>query len=73
MWSWSSLLWPLVVNTDPEMMTLSAGLASLRGQFQTNFPILFAGSLVASLPVVALFVVLQRHLIAGIAFTGSKG
>ncbi|WP_336203910.1 carbohydrate ABC transporter permease [Nonomuraea sp. LPB2021202275-12-8] len=73
MWSWSSLLWPLVVNTDPEMMTLSAGLASLRGQFLTNYPILFAGSIVATLPVIALFVVMQRQLIAGIAFTGSKG
>lgn len=73
MWSWSSLLWPLVVNTDPEMMTLSAGLASLRGQFQTNYPILFAGAVVASLPVIILFVVMQRQLIAGIAFTGSKG
>ncbi|MEV0585633.1 carbohydrate ABC transporter permease [Nonomuraea sp. NPDC050310] len=73
MWSWSSLLWPLVVNTDPEMMTLSAGLASLRGQYLTNFPILFAGSIVASLPVIVLFVVMQRQLIAGIAFTGSKG
>ncbi|MEV4250459.1 ABC transporter permease subunit [Streptosporangium canum] len=73
MWSWSSLLWPLVVNTDPEMMTLSAGLASLRGQYLTNYPILFAGSVVASLPVIVLFVVMQRQLIAGIAFTGSKG
>ncbi|UBU16587.1 carbohydrate ABC transporter permease [Nonomuraea gerenzanensis] len=73
MWSWSSLLWPLVVNTDPEMMTLSAGLASLRGQFQTNFPMLFAGSVVATLPVIVLFVIMQKQLIAGIAFTGSKG
>ncbi|MFI6297550.1 carbohydrate ABC transporter permease [Nonomuraea sp. NPDC050790] len=73
MWSWSSLLWPLVVNTDPEQMTLAAGLASLRGQYQTNFPILFAGSIVASLPVIALFVIMQRQLIAGIAFTGTKG
>ncbi|MEV0587016.1 carbohydrate ABC transporter permease [Nonomuraea sp. NPDC050310] len=73
LWSWSSLLWPLVVNTDPEMMTLSAGLASLRGQFQTDFPVLFAGSAVASLPIIVLFVVMQRQLIAGIAFTGSKG
>ncbi|NUW36032.1 carbohydrate ABC transporter permease [Nonomuraea sp. SMC257] len=73
MWSWSSLLWPLVVNTDPEMMTLSAGLASLRGQYLTDYPILFAGSVVASLPVIVLFVVMQRQLIAGIAFTGSKG
>ncbi|WP_327091481.1 carbohydrate ABC transporter permease [Nonomuraea sp. NBC_01738] len=73
MWTWSSLLWPLVVNTDPEQMTLSAGLASLVGQYLTNYPILFAGSLVASLPVIVLFMVMQRQLIAGIAFTGSKG
>lgn len=61
MWTWSSLLWPLVVNTDPEQMTLSAGLASLVGQYLTNYPILFAGSLVASLPVIVLFMVMQRQ------------
>ncbi|MEU7900210.1 hypothetical protein AB0B45_46185 [Nonomuraea sp. NPDC049152] len=54
-------------------MTLSAGLASLREQFLTNFPILSAGSVVASLPVIVLFVFMRRQHIAGIAFTGSKG
>ncbi len=71
-WSWNDLLWPLVVNTDPETMTLSAGLASLQGEHLTDYPVLMAGSLMATLPVIVLFVVLQRHLIQGIAFTGSK-
>lgn len=72
-WSWNDLLWPLVVNTDPLSMPVSAGLATLQGQYVTNFPILMAGSLLASLPVIAVFVVFQRYLLRGIAFTGVKG
>jgi multiple sugar transport system permease protein len=73
LWSWNDLFWPLVVNSDPETMTLSAGLASLQGQFQTDYPVLMAGSLLASLPVIAVFVFLQRQFIQGIAQTGIKG
>jgi len=72
-WSWNDLLWPLVVNTDPEKMPLSAGLATLQGQHLTNYPVLMAGALLASLPMIALFVIFQRHLLQGIAFTGLKG
>ncbi|MEU6284471.1 carbohydrate ABC transporter permease [Streptomyces sp. NPDC047028] len=73
LWSWNDLFWPLVVNTAPDKMTLSAGLASLQGQFQTNYPVLMAGSLLASLPVIAVFVFLQRQFIQGIAQSGVKG
>lgn len=73
LWSWNDLFWPLVVNTDPERLTLSAGLASLQGQFQTDYPVLMAGSLLASLPVIVVFVLLQRQFIQGIAHTGVKG
>jgi multiple sugar transport system permease protein len=72
LWSWNDLMWPLVVNSDPEKMTLSAGLAALQGEHLTEYPVLMAGSLMATVPVLVLFVVLQRHLIQGIAFTGSK-
>ena len=73
LWSWNDLLWPLVVNTDPLRMPLSAGLASLNGQYDTPFPVLMAGSLMATAPIIVLFLVLQRHFIEGIALTGSKG
>jgi len=43
-WSWNDLLWPLIVNTDPDKMPLSAGLASLQGQRLTDFPVLMAGA-----------------------------
>jgi len=72
-WSWNDLLWPLVVNTDPEKMPLSAGLANLKGEHLTNYPVLMAGSLMASLPLIVAFIVFQKQLIQGIATTGSKG
>jgi multiple sugar transport system permease protein len=72
-WSWNDLLWPLVVNTDPAKMPLSAGLASLQGEHLTNYPVLMAGALLASLPLIVAFIVFQRHLIQGIASTGLKG
>jgi multiple sugar transport system permease protein len=72
-WSWNDLLWPLVVNTDPSSMPVSAGLATLQGQYLTNYPVLMAGSLMASLPLIIIFVLFQRHFIEGIAFSATKG
>ena len=72
-WSWNDLLWPLIVNTDPEKMPVSAGLAALQGEHLTNYPVLMAGSLLASIPMIALFVIFQRQVLQGIAFTGLKG
>lgn len=73
LWSWNDLLWPLVVNTDPQKMPLSVGLASLIGQYSVNTTTLMAGSVLATLPVIVMFIVLQRQFIQGIAFSGSKG
>jgi multiple sugar transport system permease protein len=72
-WSWNELLWPLVVNNDPEMMPLSSGLATLQGQFITNYPVLMAGSLMASIPMIILFLIFQRNMIQGIAAGAVKG
>lgn len=70
--AYSDLMWPLVVNSDLNTMTLSSGLATLRGQFTTNFPVLMAGSLLAMLPMVILYLIFQRQFIEGIASTGGK-
>ena len=70
--AYGDLMWPLVVNSDLKMMTLSSGLATLRGQFSTNFPVLMAGSLLAMLPMVILYLIFQRQFIEGIASTGGK-
>ncbi len=70
--AYGDLMWPQVVNSDTTMMTLSAGLASLQGVFETNYPIMMAGSLLAMLPMVILYLIFQRQFIEGIASTGGK-
>ncbi|MDR0929018.1 MAG: carbohydrate ABC transporter permease [Oscillospiraceae bacterium] len=70
--AYSDMMWPLIVNMQPNKMTLSAGINSLRGQFSTNYPIMMAGSAVAMIPMIVLYVFMQRHFIEGIALTGTK-
>ena len=74
MWSWNDLIWPLVVTSSQEQMTLSVGLALLAGGLHhIDYPVLMAGAFLASLPMLLVFIVLQRQFIQGIAFTGTKG
>lgn len=70
--AYGDLMWPLIVNTDVNMMTLSSGLSTLNGQFVTNFPVLMAGSLLAMLPMLVLYMIFQRQFIEGVAMTGGK-
>ena len=70
--AYADLMWPLVVNTDINLMTLSSGLATLKGQFMTNYPVLMAGSLFAMVPMLILYLIFQRQFIEGIALTGGK-
>ena len=70
--AYADLMWPQIVNNDINMFTLSAGLATLRGMDTTNFPMLMAGSLLAMLPMVVLYLVFQRQFVEGIAGTGGK-
>jgi multiple sugar transport system permease protein len=73
LYSWNDLLWPLVVTSSPEHMTLPVGLANLQGQYATDYPTLMAGSLLVSLPLIVIFLALQRQFFAGIASSGLKG
>jgi multiple sugar transport system permease protein len=72
LWSWNELLWPLVVSTNATSMPLSAGLATLIGQNSTDYPVVMAASLMAMAPVLIMFIVLQRRVIDGLAFSGLK-
>jgi multiple sugar transport system permease protein len=71
--NWNDFLWPLYVLFNPEHLTLSPGLGLLQGANQTNYALLMAGGLVASLPVLALFAVAQRYIIEGVSRSGLKG
>lgn len=73
LYSWNDLMYPLVVNTKQEAMTLTVGLATLQGDQITDYPVIMAGSVMASIPILIVFIVLQRRVIEGIAFSGLKG
>jgi len=71
--SWNSFLWPLVVAQTQDYYTLPVALALFStGQNETNFGLLMAGATVVVLPIVIVFLILQRRFIEGIATTGIK-
>jgi multiple sugar transport system permease protein len=71
--SWNNFLWPLVVAQSEDKYTLPVALALVSvGQNATRYGLLLAGSVVVILPVIALFVALQRYFVQGIATTGIK-
>lgn len=70
LWAWNELMWPLIVNTTPEKLTLSAGLALLRDDRFTNFPLQMAGTTMAVLPMIVMLVVLQKHVVRGLSLAG---
>jgi multiple sugar transport system permease protein len=71
--SWNNFLWPLVVAQTEDKYTLPVALALYAvGQNATQYGLLLAGSVVVVIPVLVLFLFLQRHIMQGIAMTGIK-
>ncbi|WP_449603125.1 carbohydrate ABC transporter permease [Paenibacillus sp. Marseille-Q9583] len=70
---WNSFLWPMIVLNDPDKATIQMGLQAFSYNFQTDYGPMMAGALVAILPILVLFLALQRYFVQGIAFSGIKG
>ena len=71
--SWNNFLWPLVVATTEDKYTLPVALALYSvGQNRLNYGLALAGAVVVVMPVLIVFVLLQRHFMRGIATTGLK-
>jgi multiple sugar transport system permease protein len=71
--AWNDFLWPLIVLTDNDMYTLPVAIAILSGEHVQDTELMMASSVVTVLPVLVVFVVLQRHLIGGIMMGSLKG
>jgi multiple sugar transport system permease protein len=71
--NWNDFLWPVYVLFSPEVQTLPAGLSTLQSANAVRYDLLMAGAVVASVPVLALFVFLQRFIIEGVSRSGVKG
>ncbi|MFC6356480.1 carbohydrate ABC transporter permease [Luethyella okanaganae] len=71
--SWNNFLWPMVVATSENMYTLPVALALYSvGQNATQYGLMMAGAVIVVVPVLLVFVVLQRYFVQGIAVTGIK-
>jgi len=71
--NWNDFLWPIFVLFSGDQLTLPAGLGLLQGAYQTDFPVVMAGAALASVPAITLFVLAQKHIIAGASRSGLKG
>ncbi len=70
--AWNDFLYPLVVSSTPDTRVVTIGIALLQGERRTPMNLLMMGSFLATLPMLALFVLLQRYFIAGISMGGVK-
>jgi len=71
--AWNSFFWPLILISDRDQWTLPLGLSIFRQQFLTIWPDLMAVSIMATLPILVLYLFFQRYFVEGIAAAGVKG
>ena len=71
--AWNDFMWPLIVLSDDAKYTLPVALASLSGEHVQDTELMMAGSVLTVLPVVVLFIVLQRAYIRGVMMGSVKG
>ncbi len=71
--NWTAFIWPLIVTNDPQIYTIPVGIASFNGEFQMDWEVVMTASALATLPTLAVFLLLQRFIIRGIMLAGLKG
>jgi raffinose/stachyose/melibiose transport system permease protein len=71
--TWNDLLYPLLFLKTPGLKTLPVALLQFQGEYLTNYPLIFAGVIVASVPMILLYILLQRYFIAGTTAGSIKG
>ena len=71
--AWNSYVWALVLTTDSSMYVLSVGIANMVGEYRVQWNELMAAAVIAALPVMALYALLERHLVNAITAGAVKG
>lgn len=73
LFAWKDLMWPLIANNDINKMSLAPGLSVLQGMVYTNKGAVMAGAVVATIPMLALYIIFQKQFIEGMVTSGIKG
>lgn len=70
--NWNAFLWPLTITRSPELTVVQTGMSALQGQYSSNFNYVLAGSVVAAVPTVIVFLIGQRWLVESMKNSGLK-
>jgi multiple sugar transport system permease protein len=71
--AWNDLVWPLIAISNQQAFTVQLGIANFQGAHETNWSLMMAGNVVATLPLILFFLFAQRQFIATMTFSGLKG
>ena len=71
--NWNDFLWPIYVLFSPKNLVLPPGLSKLQGAYETDYAVVMASAVLASIPVLILFLMAQRYIIEGVSRSGVKG
>lgn len=71
--SWNDFLWPLLILKDRALQTLPPGLRTLQGAYTTEYGQMMAGAVIAAVPVLLIYILLQRYIVQSVATTGLAG
>ncbi|MBK9745528.1 MAG: carbohydrate ABC transporter permease [Chloroflexi bacterium] len=71
--AWNDFLWPLLVLKDRTLLTLPPGLRTLQGAYTSEYGQMMAGAVITSIPVLILYLLLQRYIVESVQTTGLKG
>jgi multiple sugar transport system permease protein len=71
--SWNDFLWPLLILRDRALQTLPPGLRTLQGAYTSEYGQMMAGAAIAAVPVLILYLFMQRYIVESVATTGIKG
>jgi multiple sugar transport system permease protein len=71
-YAWEDFLWPLIITSNPDLYTAPLGLALFVTRNRTSWDMLMAGSVIATIPMILVFMAFQRHFIRGISLSGMK-
>ncbi|GAB3599225.1 carbohydrate ABC transporter permease [Kineococcus gypseus] len=71
--AWNNFLWPFIITSNPDLMTLPVGLVQVQSSFGVRYAQVMASALLAGLPLIVVFMLFQRQIIRGVATTGLGG
>jgi multiple sugar transport system permease protein len=71
--SWNDFLWPLLILSNRNMLTLPPGLRTLQGAYTSEYGLMMAGAVVVAIPVLIIYIFLQRYIVESVATSGLKG